>query len=268
MDHDEARAALADSVPRLTALLRTVGEPDRSALGRWSIVEAAVHLTHAFENLPRLAARLIPPPVPDLSAFGEFTIGTVHSEPERDLRLLADRIEVAAAAFLDGPAAREPDASRPWLFTGTEVAGTTFVCHLLSETLLHGHDIARAAGLRWPIRRTHAALAIGGFGFVAMAQLAGPAMVDQRRAAGVQARYELRVRGGVRVVLAIAGGELAVEAPSDRRVGCDPSADPVALLLVLWGRRGQWGPIVRGRLTVWGRRPWLGPRLRGMLVNP
>jgi len=35
------------------------------------------------------------------------------------------------------------------------------------------------------------------------------------------------------------------------------SADPVACLLVFYGRRSEWPEILRGRMLAWGRRPWL-----------
>ncbi|MGH3611810.1 MAG: maleylpyruvate isomerase family mycothiol-dependent enzyme [Pseudonocardia sp.] len=268
VDPTQARNALADTVPRLATLLRSVRDPGRPALGQWSVADVAAHLAVVFENLPRLAARQAPPPIPGLSVFGDVMVDMVRAEPERDLAVLADRIDAAAAAFLDGPAVTDPDGLRPWIFVGTEVSGTTFVCHLLNEALVHGYDIARGAGRTWRIERSHAALALGGFALVGMAQLAGTGLVDQRRAAGVRARYRLRIRGGIRVDVQITDGELAIGAPSGRRVDCHVSGDPVVLLLLLWGRRSQWGPIARGQLTAWGRRPWLGPRLRSLIVNP
>ena len=51
-------------------------------------------------------------------------------------------------------------------------------------------------------------------------------------------------------------------------VDCHVSADPVALLLVAYGRRSQWVPILTGRLVAWGRKPWLGVRLVRYLVAP
>ncbi len=268
VDPTRAWTALADTVPRLATLLRSVRDPGRPALGRWSVAEVAAHLAVVFENLSRLAARQALPPMPELSVFGDVMIDWVRAEPERDLGLLADRIEAAAAAFLGGSAVTDPDGLRPWTFAGTEVSGTTFVCHLLDEVLVHGYDIARAAGRPWRIERSHAALALDGFALVAIAQLVGPGLVVQHRAAGGRARYRLRIRGVTRVDVQIADGELTIEAPSGQRVDCHVSGDPVVFLLLLWGRRSQWGPIARGQLTAWGRRPWLGPRLRSLIVNP
>ena len=49
---------------------------------------------------------------------------------------------------------------------------------------------------------------------------------------------------------------------------CHVSADPVALLLVSYGRRSQWVPVLTGKLLAWGRKPWLGLRLVRYLVTP
>lgn len=37
-----------------------------------------------------------------------------------------------------------------------------FACHLLSETLVHGHDLARARGIPWQVEDAHAALVVRG----------------------------------------------------------------------------------------------------------
>ena len=58
---------------------------------------------------------------------------------------------------------------------------------------------------------------------------------------------------------------LATDAP---RFDVTVSADPIAFLLVAYGRRSQWNEIARGHLFVWGRRPWLALRLKSYLVNP
>jgi hypothetical protein len=65
----------------------------------------------------------------------------------------------------------------------------------------------------------------------------------------------------------ITDGVLDVVGDVDR-VDCHVSADPVALLLIAYGRRSQWVPILTGKLIAWGRQPWLGPRLVRYLVTP
>lgn len=49
---------------------------------------------------------------------------------------------------------------------------------------------------------------------------------------------------------------------------CTISADPVAFLLVGYGRTGQWGEIARGKLVAGGRKLWLGLSFGRLLTSP
>jgi len=46
------------------------------------------------------------------------------------------------------------------------------------------------------------------------------------------------------------------------------TADPVAFLLLGYGRVTQWPQIVRGRLRAGGRKPWFAMRFASLLVSP
>ena len=46
------------------------------------------------------------------------------------------------------------------------------------------------------------------------------------------------------------------------------SADPVALLFVVYKRRSQWPAIFTGQLVAWGRRPWLAFSFAGRFCRP
>ena len=131
----------------------------------------------------------------------------------------------------------------------------------LAEYLLHGRDIARALSRPWRIRPADARLVLAAE--LPMLHL----LVNPVTTAGVHASYDLRVRGGTRVSVTIDDGALAVRGDGES-VDCHVSADPVALLLVAYGRRSQWVPILTGRLVAWGRKPWLGVRLVRYLVAP
>ena len=52
------------------------------------------------------------------------------------------------------------------------------------------------------------------------------------------------------------------------RPDCVITADPVAFLLVGYGRVGQSGRIWRGKLRAGGRRPWLALRFSSLLIRP
>jgi hypothetical protein len=278
-----AQDALRDEVQRVTALLRSVRRPDAPSVGEWSLGDVAMHLSQAWIVVPGLARRDLsevhelmpdvndrpgPSLLSDVWELGGVTALGVRSDPERDLGVLADRIEERAAAFFALASGASALDRRPWLVEGIEVRLPTLTYHLLNETIVHGYDIAHADGRRWPIDRSHAASVIDGFLIPIIQRLDRRAMVDQDAAAGLRATYELHVRGGASHVWAFDDGALTIEAPSSRRIDCHLSADPADLLLVAWARKSQWSAIGRGKLVAWGRKPWLGPRFRGLMRNP
>ncbi|MGH9148905.1 MAG: SCP2 sterol-binding domain-containing protein [Acidimicrobiales bacterium] len=278
-----AQQALRAEVERVTRLLRSVRAPSAPALGDWTVAEVAMHLSQAWVAVPGLAQRdlsavhaLLPgleggagaSLIRDMWDLGDVTRRGVASDPQRDLSVLADRIGTRASEYLAGTGTSRANDLRPWLVEGAEVSLCTLTCHLLSETIVHGWDIARADGQPWSVKPAHAALVIDGFLMPVFRALGPRDLVNQELAAGLRATYEIRVRGGGRHVLVFDDGALTVEPPSSRQVDCCISADPAALLLVVWGREHQARAIVERRLVVSGPKAWLGPRLRSLMRNP
>ena len=87
-------------------------------------------------------------------------------------------------------------------------------------------------------------------------------------ATGIDAVYELRIRGGSRLYLTIRDGRLDIGVDRPKRVDCVISADPVSYLLVGYGRRSQWKPILTGKIMALGRKPWLGFGFGKLFVSP
>lgn len=276
----QGQDALRDEVRRVTTLLRSIRDPEPHAVGRWSLGEVAMHLSQAwivvpglarydlsraYEVLPGLAGDSL---IRDMWELGETTILGVRSDPERSPSVLADRIEARAREYLSECVGADPDAPRPWLVQGATVRQSTLTYHLLNETVMHGGDIAHAAGRPWPIEPARAAMVLGRFVIPVVQALDPRAMVDAEQAAGRRVTYDLRVRGGDRFHFVFDDGVLRIEDPSPRKVDCHLSADPVAMLMVLWNRRSQWSAIARGKLLAWGRKPWWGPRFRTLIRNP
>ena len=259
------RAALASVVPRLTALVRSIHDPVAPALGEWNVGDVAVHLAHVWETLPALARGELTSPLRDPRELAGLTASMVSREPIRDLEATAARIEAAASAYLAAPPTE--GGTQPWLVEGTALPPSAFSCHLLNESLVHGHDIAHAERRRWPIDPAAAGMALMGFVFPAMSVVDPRFPVDQRYA-DVRARFDVRVRRTGRFVLVLDGGAATIETPSQRPVDCHVSAEPTTLFLLIWGRTSQWPGAFTGRLSVWGKRPWLGVRLPRMLRNP
>jgi hypothetical protein len=178
---------------------------------------------------------------------------------ERDLRRLADLVVAAAGDFAAAAAVRSPDDA---FLTGEGLFMTVPVmaAALLGEQLVHGFDISRATGARWPIPRAEALLVIDGV----MAMM--PEYVDREQTAGLHLAYEFRFRGGARYRLAVDDSTATMTAPGGR-VDCWIAADPVAFLLVGYGRIGELGQIARGRIIAGGRKPWLGLKFSEILTS-
>jgi hypothetical protein len=96
--------------------------------------------------------------------------------------------------------------------------------YLLSETVMHGYDIAQAAGRKWRIEPAHAAMALGRFIVPIIQALDLRALVNGAKAAGVQATYDVRIRGGDRFHFVFNDGSVRVKGPSSHRVDCHISA--------------------------------------------
>ncbi|MGH3824330.1 MAG: maleylpyruvate isomerase N-terminal domain-containing protein [Pseudonocardiaceae bacterium] len=282
-DWQQGQDALREETSRVTALLRSIEDPGVPAVGSWSLGEVAMHLSQVWLGLPSLARRDLSPVyevlpeikgaagesmMKDIWELGDLMIRGVKNDPERDLGVLADRIDAEAERYFRECAGADPNEPRPWIVEGLTFPLSTTTYHLLNETLIHGYDIAHAAGRKWPIKSSHAAMALGRFIFRVF-QAAPPRMfLNEAKAAGVRATYDVRLRGGDSFYFIFNDGGLTVEEPSSRTVDCHISADPVAMLLVAFARQSQWSAIAMGKLMAWGRKPWLGPQLRGLLRNP
>jgi len=128
--------------------------------------------------------------------------------------------------------------------------------------LVHGYDIAKATRRPWPIADNDARLALLG-----VLRLT-PAYVNPDTAGRHSGCYDLRIRSGPRIVVRFSDGRAQLEERASVRVDCHILASPVALLLVLYGRISQWGPIAKGQLFTWGRRPWRAPGFKNLFLNP
>jgi mycothiol maleylpyruvate isomerase-like protein len=280
----QSQKALRDEVRRVTTLMRSISEPEAPAVGQWNLAETAMHLSQAWMLVLGLARRdlsRIHAVVPgmagvagsswirDIWDHADSTTLAVRSDPERDLAVLADRIEKSAQEYLGECAGHSPDESRPWMTEGSTVPLSALTGHLLNEMVMHGYDIAHAAGCRWRIEPAHAAMVVRQF-FVPLIETFEPGtFVHAEQAAGLQATYEIRLRGeDDRLNYIFNDGALTVEEPSARRVDCHILADPAAFIMVFWQRRSQWNAIAKGQLIAWGRKPWLGLKFRSLIRNP
>jgi hypothetical protein len=263
----EAQAAVASMASRIAQLIRSVPDPAAPALGAWDAGGLAAHIAHVYE-VDRDLLNEEPSPLDRLDDLWQLTQMKVRDEGVCDPLALADRVEAGAAAFLSTASGLNGTEPRMWL-GGCKVTASVLAGHILNESMVHGLDLARATGQRWPVLAADARLAFLGFICPMYRSLGQPDFaVNQQRAAGVHAVYDVRVRGGGRVFFVFADGGLVIEDPSDRKVDCHLWADPRAVMLLAWHRTGLAGPVLKGQVLPWGRRPWLAFRLPGLLQLP
>ncbi|SFP06227.1 TIGR03083 family protein [Amycolatopsis arida] len=251
----EAAATAEDFV----ALALSVPDPDQPvpATPGWSVTDVVGHVAMEPARYRELALGRgeWPARAADLPAFNAEQVRTL---PTRRLTELTAILREGLGSLLTTIEGFSDDP--PWMnFDGNQrVRADLALGTLIGEFVVHGHDIARAAGRAWPIRPEVVPLILRGQHQVM------PGWVDSGRAAGHTATYEFRLRGGERYVYEFRDGRLTVQPPEPERVDVRISAEPVTALLLTYGRIGQAGQLraaLTGRLVAWGRRPWLAAGL-------
>jgi uncharacterized protein (TIGR03083 family) len=254
--HDRSLDAFRNAVVRTAQLWRRIESPDVPVpLLDWTAAETATHVVGDLRDYTTALNRhrngymthANPPTEPPSKLSTKVNARHLEEVSERNPHRLADMLEDAARAYLAvaESAAPSADIATP---NGLVLAPSTMTCLLLGEQLVHGLDIARSADVPWPISDADALLVIPGVLSIA------PQYLRPSRAAGTRSSYELRMRGGCRYRMDIADGTATVSAAGER-ADCVITADPVAFLLLGYGRITQWPPIVRGRLRAGGRKP-------------
>jgi uncharacterized protein (TIGR03083 family) len=257
------------AVARSADLWRNIDKPDAPAPGlQWTAAETAAHVVGDLRDYTQALTRHTGGYMTHANRSTESPsrlsakVNARHLEEirERNLSRLADMLEVAADAYLNAAANADPSAeiATP---NGLVIGPPTMAALLLGEQLIHGLDISRTAKIRWPIAADDAFLVIPGVLTVA------PQYLRPQRAAGVRISFELRMRGGASYRLAVDDGAAVVTAAGEK-ADCHITADPVAFLLLGYGRIGQLSPVLRGQLRPGGRKPWLAMRFGTLLDSP
>lgn len=237
--------ALGKASERYAGMLRQVKDPAPPAVGSWNVGDTAVHTAVSSSYFLMVAQGQSEPLSVDSDHKTYF-----ETNLDVNFEALAERFTAGERALIDYARGLDGDPEVE-IFKGVIIPTSALMAVELCEVLVHGYDIAKASGLDWQIPKPEAALAIEGllplwaYG------------VDSKSAAGLKARFELRIRGGVRKVLAFDEGRLTFEEPSDIPADCYLSIDPVALLLLSFNRIQPWGPMLQGKMGAWGRRFWL-----------
>ncbi|ARZ72258.1 hypothetical protein SMD11_6682 [Streptomyces albireticuli] len=274
-EHGKTRAALRATAPRLARLLRDVpdlGAP--SGVPVWTVGDVGAHVgavylaycsafTHEFDDWDSVLPPGDVPFVERITSVNARSIGLFDADGRGRL---GDFVAERGETFLRATEGLAPDTPvvTPWYGEGMVLTLAAATGLVLSESLLHGLDIARGAGLPWTIGPEEARLVIG----QAMPTMM-PLALDTARARGIGIAFDLAVRGGPRLAVVIGDGTATVtrDAPP-RAYDCRISAAPAAFLLVAFRRTPLWKAVARGRIRAGGRKPWLAPRLGRLITGP
>lgn len=249
-DLSEVTAAVDAALRRAVGLIRGIPDLSAPAVGNWSMEQTVAHLVSGLDVYQEIA-RGEGSRYTDLGAIAASNEAAMATVTQLGSSALAQRLDVAREGFVAALAG--PNVPVPW-HAGIPMPRSVVGGLVLGEVLVHGWDIARAAGRPWSIPPAYGALSFRSY--LPLVHL----FVDPVAAAGLTARYDLRVRGypEARAIFAFDDGVLTVEREPGGPVDCVMSTAPSALVLVLMKRTGPWRPALHGQSLAWGRKPWLG----------
>ncbi|MBV8529167.1 MAG: maleylpyruvate isomerase family mycothiol-dependent enzyme [Candidatus Dormibacteraeota bacterium] len=274
-DQSTALVTLREVGARVVDLIAAIDNLDRPVPGlEWTVGDVAAHIlieVRAYAEAVGGSLAAIAVYVPEVDGYSRrmaaMTHGTLKAEPRRTPAELSAAVRDELQAFLRavGGRAGTDTVETPWYGANETITVRTAVSLQIGEMLIHGLDIARGLGRPWPITPAEALQVICPSTLAMM-----PKVVDAPRVRGYDDLYRVNFRGGPRIGFRFTNGSIDVQDWSSwkQRAAVTLSADPVAFLLLAYGRKGQWPLIAQGKLVAYGRKPWLALQMRGLFVNP
>ncbi|GLW27743.1 maleylpyruvate isomerase N-terminal domain-containing protein [Actinoplanes regularis] len=274
-DRDALRAALDRESRRLVDQVRSA-RLDTPVPGLdWNIGQLVAHLGVVYrafalavrgEDLtPDIVANLgtgetLPEVVASTNARALAVVTFAEpGEAAGTLRECADELLAALDTDPDLQAARPT----PWYGTGMTRTVGTLAALSVSESVVHGYDLAKALRTRpWLDERSAAAAAP-----VVMSEML-PLLVDPAGARGFAGSFEVRIRRAPRFVLRLDDVQARVVAADGGEVDCVLSLSACDALLVGFRRRKLWQAMASGGAFAFGRKPWLGLRFNTLFQLP
>jgi uncharacterized protein (TIGR03083 family) len=259
-DRGTTLTEMRDSASRLTDLLRSVDDPEKNAIGYWNVSEVAAHLTHIFRVFGGMV-KGEPSPIKDHLRMSEHWDMELRNDDERELKVLADRIEESVAQLERAATEDRWQETLTW-HGGIPIPLYSLPCIVINECEIHGLDVASAESRDWAFGRDKALAAIVGL-FPVL-----PYFVRSEVAREETVSWAMTLRGRPTVYFLLLNGKLEVTDEAPEKVDCRVSADPVEYLLVGYGRKSRWGPIATGKIVAYGRKPWLSLKLAKLFQTP
>jgi hypothetical protein len=266
VDLRTAAARLTALATRFAALAASIADPGAPARGlEWTVSETAVHVLQGIEYYAACIRGETPPmrPLPG-ETFSAYVArenrAQIDAEPEREPSKIAVRVRASVSDLVDAALDAGPDG-RVVFSAGYSQDVTTAVCTMIAEQIVHGHDIAGSTGSRWAIEPADGVLAV-------YATTAGaPLALDPAAAAGKDIHVRIVLRHGSPFSIRFRDGRVWSEVTGEKP-DVHVWADPVAYLMVGFGRWPLRRPLVRGKVLAWGRKPWVMLTVPKMFRSP
>lgn len=218
----------------------------------WTIDETAAHVLSIVRGYRDMILGG-PSLWPDLAHGSRHNARLVAEVPERGPQRLADAIESAAGPLV-AVWRQHAGGTVPW-HAGVVLPTASEAAMLANDVLVHGWDVAKALGRRWPISDADSCLAVRAYCDVL------PALVDPDAAAGFHAAGELHLRGGPYISLRFDGPKLAMTEGRVPHADFRISARPSAYNLSSLGRISPLRTMLDGSVVAYGRKPWLAAKV-------
>lgn len=227
----------------------------------WTVGDLVLHLAQGVEVAGGLQEGK-PSPFTDMLRIAETNARLLTEDSERNIDLLARRF-VSGFRAMEKRFREMPDDFVVPFHAGNAFSPPQAMVMMSSELLIHGWDLAQVTGEPYVIDPQDACRIM-----YTITPLM-PEMIVEDVARGFVATYEICLRGGECLRLHFDDGELSVShvdpgGPADCRV----DADPVAFLLMGYGRGSQLMPILTGKIRAVGRKPWLAGKFGQLVQSP
>lgn len=222
-DGSELRSALRGAARAVDGLLRGLDRTDAvTAGGQWTVRETAAHLV----AVGRLYASLLagaPSPIVERTDNALVNAGVFLALAEDRAAALADLLAAAVAELDAAVATVAPEDVRPW-HRGLSAPAAVHVALAVNELLMHGTDIARAAGVPWDGDDEAADVV-----WRVLAPWLTPLRFLPEAAGEVRVTITLATSGGPQLGFTVADGVITAAEPA-AEVGCRIEGSPMALL--------------------------------------
>jgi uncharacterized protein (TIGR03083 family) len=254
-----------DTTAKRFATLIAGSDVDRPVKGSdWTVGDTAAHVTTAIERW----MAMVDGPVSHIGRGHEFASYAaeinrreVNAQSKADSATRGAELLAATTRWLE--VADTTESLHPYGIADAECSLGEATGVLLGELLIHGLDVARTLGSPWPINNDQAIAVTEGL----LPML--PLLYDGTAAGGQSFTIDVRLRGRSRGLgLRCDPDTATISDGSPSNAAVHISANPVAWLLIGYGRRSQWWGAATGKVVAWGRKPWLAFRVGRLVVAP